>query len=376
MPMLRRWRPLRRLSQEIRRIGVWYRCSSFVGRDASSSSFTENPLFHQDGLPRYDAVTAEHVKPALTQMLQTMEAEMGSFRESLAAKDAASLTYADVMEELEIIKAPVEYAWGVVDHLASVMDSDELRASHQEMQGPVVELFTKLAQDKVIFKSLEAIQVNGSHLDNVQARVIESAIADMRLGGVDLEGDDQENFNKNLLRLSELSTTFANNVLDSTKEFKIDVEDPADIEGLPASARELCAQSASTSHDDATADEGPWQLGLSMPTYLPAMQHLKNRSLRQQLYLAYVNRAGDSNAPIMEEILRLRKENANILGFRSHAEVSLQTKMAPSVDAVSELTDQLLAKARPAAEMEFEKLTSFAKVRLTPCRFLQLLVYL
>lgn len=134
-------------------------------------------------------------------------------------------------------------------------------------------------------------------------------------------------------------------MLDSTKAFKLRLTDAKDVEGLPTSALELAAQRAQTEGDAAaTAAAGPWVVTLDMPSYLPAMQHLKSREIREQLYRAYVTRAsaGDSdNAPVITRILTIKRELAQVLGYKSIAEKSLASKMAPSVDAVMQLTDML-----------------------------------
>jgi hypothetical protein len=173
-----------------------------------------------------------------------------------------------------------------------------------------------------------------------------------------------------------------------TQAFGLTLTDPKDVEGLPLSSKALAAQAhnahvaaeaaAKTAKHDATtngasapveaesadtvatAEAGPWRLCLDMPSYLPAMKHLKSNTVREQLYRAFVTRAGDANAPLLDQILRLKQQQAQFLGFATAAEVSMQAKMATTVEAVDALTAQLLAKAKPAAEQELKDLTAFA----------------
>ena len=329
----------------------------------SMGAVAENPLLEQTGLPRFDLIDASHVKPGVQQTLSTLETSFADLEQKLSAKPSPS--YADVVEAMEELEAPVEYSWGVVGHLMGVKNSDELRSAHGEMQGQVVQTTTKLSQSAAVFAALEAVASdNGASLDGAQRRIVDASLKAMRLSGVALEGTQKEAFNANKMQLAELSTTFSNQLLDATKAYSLMLSDKTDVEGLPPSALSLAASRAVEAGEaGATAEAGPWKLGLDMPSYLPAMKFVKKRSVREELYRAFVTRAGDENAPLLRQILQLRAEQAQILGYSTHAEVSLERKMASSVDAVDELTTMLLAKAMPAAKSELAELTAFAKTR-------------
>lgn len=326
-----------------------------------------NPLLEQKSLPLFDTIDATHVKPAISTALNQLEEQFEALEAALASQDDP--TYADVVEAMEVIEAPVEYSWGVVGHLMGVKNSDELRAAHSEMQPEVVKVTTKLSQSAAVYAALETVYAKSSGsvespnaLDPAQLRIVEASLKAMKLSGVGLTGEAKEKFNANRMELADLSTQFSNNVLDATKAFSLVLTDPADVEGLPASALSLAASRAvEGGHEGATAEAGPWQLGLDMPTYLPAMKFIKNRSVREKLYRAFVTRAGGANEPLIRRILTLRKEQAGIIGFETHAEVSIERKMASSVAAVEELTEMLLAKAMPAAKKELAELNEFAK---------------
>merc|ERR1719199_1145732 len=244
-----------------------------------------------------------------------------------------------------------------------VKNSDGLREAHSEMQPAVVQTTQKLSQSKAIYSAVEAISAGGDdELDEAQQRIVASSLQSMQLSGVGLEGEAKEQFNANQMKLAELSTAFSNNLLDATKAYSMLITDPAQVEGLPPSALALLAsRAAEDGAEGATAEAGPWKLGLDMPTYLPAMKFLKDRGVREKLYRAFVTRAGEENTPLLDQILSLKQQQAKLLGFGSYAEMSMARKMADGVAAVDELHDMLLAKALPAAERELAELTAFAR---------------
>jgi len=303
-----------------------------------------------------------HVKDAISVALTQMDESFAALEDSLTSPDEA--TYDKVVEAMEKVEAPVEYSWGVVNHLMGVKNSDDLRSAHGEMQGEVIKKTTKLGQSLAVYKALEAIAKDEAALEPAQRRIVAASLASMKLGGVGLEGDAKETFNTNRLRLGELSTDFSNNLMDATKAFSLTLSEASQVEGLPPSALALAASRAvEAGEESATAEAGPWKLGLDMPSYLPAMKFLKDRAVREQLYRAFVSRAGEANAPLIAEILQLREQQAKLLGFDTYAEVSMERKMASSVEAVDELTEMLRAKAYPAALQELAELTAFAKER-------------
>mmetsp|Transcript_50391 Transcript_50391/g.114382 ORF Transcript_50391/g.114382 Transcript_50391/m.114382 type:complete len:756 (-) Transcript_50391:245-2512(-) len=341
------------------------------------STVASNALLDQSGLPKFDKIEPSQVKPAVSELLSKLETDLESLEKNLATKTASpdGASYSDVVEAMEVIESPIEYAWGVVSHLTGVMNGDELRAAHQELQPDVIKVTTKIAQSKAVYSAVEQVEqrAKGS-LDEAQRRILASSLAGMKLSGVGLEGDLKDKFNLNRVRLAELSTLYSNNLLDATQAFSLTLTAKEDVAGLPPSALALCAQMAqaaaakaeegsaeATAGAGATAEAGPWRIGLDMPTYLPAMQHLESSKVREELYRAFISRAGEENAPLISEILQLRAEQARILGFNTYAEMSLERKMAEDVVSVAALTEQLRAKAHPAALEELVTLTAFAK---------------
>ena len=205
-------------------------------------------------------------------------------------------------------------------------------------------------------------------LDPAQQRILDKAILSVELSGIALEGEQRERFNEIAQELSKLATDFSNNVLDATKAFELIVTDPADLEGCPNSLKQLSSQaynqSKSESDDDSTPDQGPWKITLDIPSYLPFMEHCRNADLREQVYRAFVSRAsaGDlDNTPLIAQILKLRQEKAALLGYDSFADLSLATKMAPSVDKIEEMEKQLLAASKSSAEQDLAEISALAQ---------------
>jgi len=256
--------------------------------------------------------------------------------------------------------------------------------------GKVVESMTRFSQSKPLYDALSAIQQQwdeeksgddcDSFLQQQRRRAVENSLLGMKLGGVGLEGADKERFNEIKQKLAKASMTFSNNVLDDTKSFSHVVTDASVMEGVPESAK---AQWANSFLQDAAKDKkdddeteapsieeatqsGPWRITMDIPSYLPAMSHLKDRGIRELLYKAYVGKAAEksedkNNIPLIYEILTLKQEMAKLLGFQNYAELSLAKKMAPGVDNVTELTDLMAAKAVPAAQKELEEVTALAR---------------
>jgi len=325
---------------------------------ATEECASGNPLLEQKGLPRFGAISEVHVEPGIGSILDALDADLAALEGTLGAGS----TYAETVEAVERLSSPLGYAWGVVGHLNGVKNSDALRDAHAAMQPRVVEATQKLGQSRALFEALEGLEKSGGAASGAQRRIVDASLRSMRLGGVALEGDAKAQYNKNALRQSELATEFGNNVLDATKAFSLLVEDEADLAGLPASAAAGAAQKArEAGHENADPETGPWVLGLDMPSYLPAMQHLKSSKIREKLYAAFVTRAGEENGPLIDEILALKKAQANLLGYDSYSDVSIASKMAESVAEVEELHEMLAEKATPAARAELDELRAYAK---------------
>lgn len=285
--------------------------------------------------------------------------------DELQSANKGSATYENVVERLEKIQAPLSYSWGVVGHLMGVKNSEDLRKAHTIMQPAVIEANQQMGQNEIVFKAFSALKRDlWKNLDEAQQRIVDSSIKQMQSSGVDLPPSQREQFNKLQLEAAELSTKFSNNLLDSTKQFQLRLTNVADVDGLPHSAKALAAQNAIKNGDaDATAEKGPWVITLDLPSYLPCMQHMKDRSIREKLYKSYIARASQGehdNTRIMQRILQVKNEMAKVLGYDCYAEKSLSTKMASSVEEVMDLIEMLREKSYPAALRDLEELQKFA----------------
>jgi oligopeptidase A len=259
----------------------------------------------------------------------------------------------------------LSYSWGVVEHLMSVKNSPELRKAHEELQPSVIEIQQKLGQSLPVFQALESVLSKEKSLDKTQQRIIESNLLSMKFSGVNLTPlEKKEHFNKLQLELADLSTKFSNNILDSTKQFQLKINEPTDVRGLPHSTLSLLSENAKNNGEpNSTPEKGPWLITLDFPSYFPCMQHLKNREIREKLYRSYMTRASDGNydnTPIIQRILQLKLEMANILGYTNYADRSLAKKMAGNVSNVNNLIDMLREKSYPAAKKELNELQKFA----------------
>lgn len=185
---------------------------------STAASGGGNALLDQAGLPRFTQIEPAQVEPAISSLISTFEADLKALEADLAGGMAP--TWESVVERLEKLRAPLEYSWGVVNHLMGVSNSDALREAHAKVQPAVVKAMASYSQSAAVYRAFQSLR-DGGALDGTQARVVEASLREMELSGVGLEGEAQAAFNKIKLELAELSTTFSNNVLDATKAFKL-----------------------------------------------------------------------------------------------------------------------------------------------------------
>ncbi|MCP4785205.1 MAG: M3 family metallopeptidase [Fuerstiella sp.] len=325
---------------------------------------TDNPLSCRTGLPAFDAIKPEHVEPAITAILQEAETH-------LAQAEAAPLAEWDaLMSPLGKIDVLFEYSWSPISHLLGVANSDELREAHENMLPAVVQFSLKTKQSKPLYDRFCALRdsENWSELSNAQQRIITQAILSAEQAGIALDDDARERFNEIAQTLSQRGSDFSNNVLDATKAWHLDITSSKDVSGLPESFRRMAAAAwpdADENKDDATAtaETGPWRVKLDAPSFGPFMEHCGNRELREQAYRAYVTRASDGeidNRPLINEILRLRREKCALLGYDDFAALSLSRKMAADVGAVRKMFDDLLAASLKSGKVELDEITKLA----------------
>lgn len=237
-----------------------------------------------------------------------------------------------------------------ISHLHSVKNSDETQKIYTELIPAITDYYTDLSQDKRILEAYKSSlnYNNGNDLSYAQKKVLEDGIRDFKLSGIDLPEDKKKRVKDINNQLSELSNQFSQNVLNATNAFERVIDDPKDVEGIPDSDLQI-----------AETEDGKWKFTLQTPSYIAYMSYGPNSKIREELYKAYTTRAPE-NGKILEEILKLRKELSEILGFSNYVDYSLAFKMAESMEQVLEFLYELANKSKPQAQKEFQDLKDFA----------------
>ncbi len=320
-----------------------------------------NPLLDFSGLPRFAEFKPEFVTPAIDRLL-------ADARAAVARAEAA-----DTPAEWDAFVAPLDdaneklgRAWGQVSHLHSVMDSPELREVYNANLPKITVYYAELGQNEALFAKFKALKARPDFaaLSVPRKKIVENELRDFRLGGAELPADKKARFMQVQEELAQLSAKFEENLLDATNDFALFIDDAAELAGVPDDV--LAAMKAAAEADGKSG----WKITLHMPSYLPVMQYADNRGLREQVYRAYVTRASEfgktelDNTPLIAGILKLRREAAELLGFRSYAEVSLAAKMADTPAEVLKFLDELGVRARPYAEKDYAELKAFARDEL------------
>ena len=322
----------------------------------------ENPLYNREGLPLFDLIKAEHFAPAIQDYLDEAETILKKIEEN------PEPTWEALKAPFEKINFDAGYTYGVLNHLMSVKNSKALREAYDQVIPKVVDQWLKTMQSKPIYNS--SVKLKNSEefnkLSDAKKRVIEAALIEAKHNGVGLEGKEKERFNQIANRLEELCNKFSNNILDATKAFVLEVIDKQETESWPENLKNIAAQNYAKRNPGKTADpeNGPWTITLESPITNPLMMNPTNREHRRQIYHAYKTLASEGefdNTEIIKEILKLRKEKAQLLGYRNFAELSLETKLAGNKENVEKMIKELEETAKPIAEQEYQQLTDLAK---------------
>ena len=335
------------------------------------SQASDNPLLRQDTLPPFAEIKPEHVVP----VVQTLINEGRAHLEALLA-ELGTPTWDTLVAPLEAEDDRLEQAFAPVSHLNAVVNTPELRDAYNESIALLTEYSTEVSQNRDLYQAYQALADSDEYqtLTSTQQKVVDNALRDFRLGGVSLEGDDKQRYGTIAQRLSELSTTFANNVLDATGAWFLHFDSAEALAGLPDSALAQAKQAGEQKKHDNGEPLGGYVVTLDFPSYLAVMMYADDRTLREKMYRAFVTRAsGDGvkadgssaaewdNTGIIAETLALRHEQSRLLGFNNFAERSLASKMASDPEQVLEFLRELGEKSRPRAEADFAELENFAR---------------
>lgn len=319
-----------------------------------------NPLLDFTDLPRFDAIRPEHVTPAVTELLAAANEAL-----ERAVSEAVPADYEALSAVLDVATERLGRAWGAVSHLNAVADSPALRAAYNENLPRITEFHTRLGADERLYAKYKAVADSPAarELRPARQRALSNAIRDFVLSGAELRGQAKVRFAQIQERQAELSQKFSEHVLDATDGYAYYASE-AEMAGVPDDAREAARQAARAEGRDG------YKLTLQFPSYFPVMQYGQDRSLRERLYTAYVTRASElgepehDNSALMRELLALRQEEAELLGYRNFAEVSLVPKMAESPQQVLDFLRDLARRARPHAERDLTELREFARTEL------------
>ena len=316
-----------------------------------------NPLLDHVGLPAFARILPEHVEPALDARLAACRTEIARLTTAVPVP-----TWENFVEALEEMDDTLSRTWSPIGHLNGVMNSDALRAAYNACLPKLSDYGTEVGQNEDLFRGYQAVAAQ-EHLDSTQRKLVENALRDFHLSGVDLPADKKARYKAISQELSQLTSKYSENLLDATNAWTKLITDPAQLAGLPESALGLARQNAQQ------RDQEGWLLTLDMPSYIPVLTYADHRDLRFEVYQAYSTRASDQgphagqwdNGAAMERILALRHELAQLLGFANYAERSLATKMAPSPDAVLAFLNDLADRSLAQARQELAEVQAFAR---------------
>ncbi|MFM5271647.1 oligopeptidase A [Aeromonas veronii] len=318
-----------------------------------------NPLLTMDSLPPFSQIKPEQVQPAVIQAIADCKQKISDV---LAQRDPH--TWDSLIAPLEEVNDRLSRIWSPVSHLNSVLNSEALREAHDACLPLLSEFQTYVGQHEGLYQAYLALSQSDDFplLSGAQRKEIQNTLRDFRLSGIGLPAEAQQRYGEIQARLSELASRFSNNVLDATQGWHKLVDDEAELAGLPDSVRAAARQMA-----ELKGKEG-WLFTLDIPSYLPVMMYADNRELRAEMYEAFTTRASDQgpnagkwdNSAIMSELLTLRRELAQLLGFANYAELSLATKMADKTEQVVSFLTDLAAKSLPQGKAELEEIRAFA----------------
>ena len=320
-----------------------------------------NPLLQIDELPAFDKIDASHARPAL----ETVLAENRAHLADLTAQSAP--TFATLVVPVEELSYRLSRVWSPIGHLNAVANSAAMRAAYNECVPLLTEYASELGQNEKLYEAYAyVLKHEGDRLEPPQRKLLENALRDFRLAGVDLLPERKARYREVMQQLALLGTKFSENVLDAGRAYTRSVTDEVELAGLPSNAIDRAAA------DAREANQLGWLFKLDQPTYMTVMTSAESEQLRRDIYEAWVTRASElgpsagrfDNGPLIAELLPLRHELAQLLGFANYAEYALSTRMAKSIKQVLGFLDDLARRCIPAGRQEFSDLEEFAGRKL------------
>lgn len=276
-----------------------------------------NRLLSFDGLPPFSQITPDQVVPAIDQVLADNRALVEKLLSEIQQPD-----WDNFVQPLEEADDRLSRIWAPVSHMNSVVNSEALREAYNTCLPKLSDYATEMGQNEMLFDAYNTIKQNAAvfnALSQAQQKIIDNALLDFKLSGFDLDEEKKARFKQIQQTLSKLTTKFEENVLDATQAWNKHISDEKQLSGLPESARAMAKQAAEQKGMDG------WLFTLDFPSYYAVMSYADDRDLRFEMYQAYVTRASDQgplagkydNSKVMEEVLALRHESAQLLGFNN-----------------------------------------------------------
>lgn len=319
-----------------------------------------NPLLYTDGLPLFSSITPTQIEPAIDHMLKKNRSKIQALLQS-----NEPVSWGNTLQPVEDLDDQLNRAWSPACHLHSVVDNDELREAYNACLPKLSDYATEMGQNKDLYLAYKSVFESDEFalLDDAQRKIIENALREFRLSGIELDEDKQQEYKDIKKELSRLQTRFEENLLDATHAWTKHVTDKKSLNGLPESA---LAQAKQKSLNE---DKQGWIFTLDFPSYMPVMQYADDVALRKEMYTAYITRASDlgpnagqwDNSELMNEILALRHRQAQLLGYESYAHYSLVRKMANDINEVLDFLNDLASRSKKMAKQELKALQEFAK---------------
>ncbi len=318
-----------------------------------------NPLLENAGLPAFSQITPDIIQSAIEAIIADNRQQV----DRLVANKKVS--WDGLIKPISLLEDRLSKAWSPVRHLNSVKSSDKLREAYNACLPLLSEHSTEMSQNYQLYQGYRTIADSPAYadLDTAQQKTIDDSLKHFRLGGVDLEGEDKQRYQQLEKDLSELQSSFENNLLDATQSWQKLISDAKQLQGLPEYAIAMVKQLAEQNN------QSGYRLTLDMPCYIAIITHAQCRELRKEIYEAYTTRASDQkitdkkwdNADNMQQIVVKRQEKAKLLGFDNYAEYSLETKMAESVKQVLDFLYDLAQRSRSAAIDEVAERQAYAE---------------
>jgi oligopeptidase A len=314
-----------------------------------------NPLLSGAFRIPFDLIRAEHVEPAVDALLADASAQL----EAISSNTTLTRTYENTMQWFDTFTERLEYAMGIVGHLESVATTPELRQVYNAVQPRVAEFYSGLRLHEGLWKVIKefAATEEAKRLTGARQRYLKKTVDSFIRNGADLDAAGKQKLREIDVQLAQITTKFSENVLDSTNEFELLLTDETKLAGLPQSAIDAARQSAQSK-----GKEG-WRFTLQAPSYLAVMTYMDDAEIREMMYRAFNRRAAaepHDNAKLIPEILRLRREKSNLLGFADFSDFILTDRMAKSGESAQKFLESLRERTEAHFAKENDELKKFA----------------